>query len=107
MGKYILLLAVILVLSAWIVLTPGAAHAEFQLPNYASGANVDSELQSKGKKITSTIALVVGIIAILGMLIGAGYMGAGNADKGKQYLLGGVISIVLASVVFGIASLVA
>ena len=88
-------------------LAPAHDAEAFKLPNYATSSNVEAEIQSKGKKITNTIALVVGIVAIIGMLVGAGYMGAGNAETGKRYLLGGVIAIVLASVVYGIASLVA
>ena len=34
-------------------------------------------------------------------------MGAGNAERGKQIMLGGIGGIVIASMVFGIARLVA
>ncbi len=88
-------------------LLPGVAHAELKLPSYASGSNVQAEVEKKGKNITDVVLIVVGIISMLGLLVGAGYMGAGNTEKGKQIMLGGVGGIVIASLVFGIAKLVA
>ena len=89
------------------VFLPTEVQAELQLPSYASGANVKSEVEQKGKQITDIALVVVGIISILGILVGAGYMGAGNAERGKHIMLGGVGGIVIASLVFGIARLVA
>ena len=94
-------------LSVQAVIMPGNAYAELQLPSYASGSNVKSEVEQKGKNITDIALIVVGIISILGILVGAGYMGAGNAERGKQIMLGGIGGIVIASMVFGIARLVA
>lgn len=88
-------------------LLPSVAQAELKLPSYASGANVQAEVEKKGKNITDVVLIVVGIISMLGLLVGAGYMGAGNTEKGKQIMLGGVGGIVIASLVFGIAKLVA
>lgn len=88
-------------------LLPGVAQAELKLPSYASGSNVQAEVEKKGKNITDVVLIVVGIISMLGLLVGAGYMGAGNTEKGKQIMLGGVGGIVIASLVFGIAKLVA
>lgn len=82
------------------------AQAEFKLPNYATSGNVETEIQSKGKKITNAISIAVGVIAIIGMFVGLGFIGAGNIETGKRYLLGGIIAIVLASMVYVIANLV-
>lgn len=93
-------------LGATTCLAPSAV-AELKLPSYASGSNVKSDVEQKGKQITDVVLIVVGVISILGILTGAGYMGAGQAEKGKQILLGGISGIVIASLVFGIAKLVA
>ena len=86
---------------------PHVAHADLKLPSYASGSNVKADVEKKGKNITDVVLIVVGVVSILGILVGAGYMGSGNAEKGKQIMLGGVSGIVIASLVFGIAKLVA
>ncbi len=89
------------------VLLPDSAQAELKLPSYASGTNVKADVEKKGKNITDVVLIVVGVISMLGILVGAGYMGSGNSEKGKQVMLGGVAGIVIASLVFGIAKLVA
>lgn len=89
------------------VLLPDSAQAALKLPSYASGTNVKADVEKKGKNITDVVLIVVGVISMLGILVGAGYMGSGNAEKGKQVMLGGVSGIVIASLVFGIAKLVA
>ncbi len=89
------------------VLLPDSAQAELKLPSYASGSNVKADVEKKGKNITDVVLIVVGVISMLGILVGAGYMGSGNSEKGKQVMLGGVAGIVIASLVFGIAKLVA
>ncbi len=86
---------------------PNDAHAELKLPSYASGSNVKADVEKKGKNITDVVLIVVGVVSMLGILVGAGYMGSGNAEKGKQIMLGGVAGIIIASLVFGIAKLVA
>jgi len=95
------------ILFAQPVLLPDSAQAELKLPSYASGSNVKADVEKKGKNITDVVLIVVGVISMLGILVGAGYMGSGNAEKGKQVMLGGVAGIVIASLVFGIAKLVA
>ncbi len=76
-----------------------------QLPNYAAGGNVQSEVQTKGKAFTDLISMVVAILAIIGILIGAGYFGVGNGEKGKKFVVGGIIALILAGSVYGIAKL--
>ena len=76
-----------------------------QLPNYAQGGNLSTTLQSKGKAITDVISMIVAILAIIGILIGAGYFGVGNGDRGKQWVVGGVVALVIAGSVYGIAAI--
>jgi|GEM_PF-2708895 len=76
-----------------------------QLPNYAQGGNLSTTLQSKGKAITDVISMVVAILAIIGILIGAGYFGVGNGDRGKQWVVGGVVALIIAGSVYGIAAI--
>ncbi len=108
MKKLFLQLAFLMVIMfAQPVLLPDSAQAELKLPSYASGSNVKADVEKKGKNITDVVLIVVGVISMLGILVGAGYMGSGNSEKGKQVMLGGVAGIVIASLVFGIAKLVA
>lgn len=82
------------------------ALADLRLPNYAQNQGLEQALESKGRNITNMISMVVAIIAIIGMLIGAGYFGVGNKETGTKFLVGGVIALVIAGTVFGIAQLV-
>jgi hypothetical protein len=83
------------------------AHASLTLPNYAAGGgNLTSDLQSKGKAVTDIISMVVAILAIMGILIGAGKIGVGKGEEGKQWVVGGIVALVIAGSVYGIASLV-
>lgn len=84
-------------------LLAGVAEA-VKLPNYAQGGDL-SKIESTGRAITDTISLIVAILAIIGMLIGAGYYGVGNGEKGKTFLIGGVVALVIAGSVYGIAAL--
>ena len=83
------------------------AFGALDLPNYASGGNLKSELQSKGKAITDTVSMIAAIVSIIGIVVGGGMIGSGNADSGKRYVLGGIIGLIIAGVAFGIAQLVA
>lgn len=91
---------------AWLVL-PDAAVAEVKLPSYASSGSADSQAQSVGKKVTDFLSLGVGILAIIGMLAGAGFFSMGNRDRGWQFLSGGFVALVIAGLVYGIAGLAA
>ena len=79
--------------------------AEVKLPTYASG-NASTEAQNVGKKITDFLSLAVGILAIIAMLAGAGFLPF-NRDRAWQLIGGGVVALVVAGLVFGIAKLVA
>lgn len=83
------------------------AEAALQLPNYAQGGSLSTTIQSKGKAITDIISMIVAILAIIGMIVGAGYFTVGNGEKGKMFLFGGVIGLVVAGSAYGIAALVA
>lgn len=102
MKKWFLIVCVLF--AAFAVIPVEAATT---LPNYAQGGNLSSSIQSKGKAITDIISLIVAILSIIGMLIGAGYIGVGQGDKGKPILVGGILGIILAGSVYGIAALVA
>ncbi len=78
-----------------------------QLPSYAqSGGNLSQSIQSKGKAITDVISMIVAILAIIGILVGAGKFGVGNGEEGKRWVIGGVVALIIAGCVYGIASLV-
>lgn len=77
------------------------------LPNYAQGGNLESDLQSKGQAITKILSLIVGIVAIMGILVGAIKIGGGNPDSGKTFVISGIVALVIAGSVYGIATLVA
>ena len=78
------------------------------LPTYASGGSLQSEVQTKGKKITDMVILLVGIVSILSIIASAFYYSLlSNPEKGKQLLFGGMGGIMIASLSFGIAKLVA
>jgi len=100
MKKFLLLIACV---AAVLFVLP--AEATMQLPSYAQGGNVTQDVQSKGKAFTDLISMIVAILAIIGMLVGAGYYGIGNGEKGKTFVIGGVIALVLAGSVYGIAAL--
>lgn len=76
------------------------------LPNYAQGGNLESDLQSKGQAITKILSLIVGIVSILGILVGAVKIGAGNPESGKTFVISGVVALIIAGSVYGIAAMV-
>ena len=76
------------------------------LPTFAQGGDITGELESKGADIVdilSLISAIAGVAAIAGSGI---YFSAGNNEKGKQFLTGGLIAIFIAGAVFSIAGLV-
>lgn len=103
MKKWFLIVCLFLVSFAAVV----PVKAATQMPNYAQGGNLNTQVQSKGKAITEMISLIVVGLCIIGILIGAGYIGVGKADTGKVYVIGGIVGIILAGTVYGIAALVA
>lgn len=75
------------------------------LPNYAKGGNLSSSIQSKGKNFTDLISMIVAVLAIIGMLVGAAKFAIGNGEDGKKWVIGGVVALVLAGSVYGIAQM--
>lgn len=106
MRTFLFALACIVVVTITTVLPISTAQAAVRLPSYAQGADVTTDVQNKGKKVTDLISMIVAILAIIGMLIGAGYYGVGNGEKGKTFLIGGVVALVIAGSVYGIAAMV-
>ncbi len=103
MRKFLLLMVM---LGGLVAFMPDVSWADAKLPSYASGGSVDAKAQSVGKKVTDVVALIVGILAILGMFAGAGFFALGRKDNGWQFLGGGVIALLLSGSVYGIATLV-
>lgn len=94
----------LLVLAA--ALSARAASAAMRLPGYAQWADLRMTLEERAHAITDVIALIVSILAIMGILIGAGYFAIGQGERGKSYVIGSVIGLILAASAYGIAALV-
>lgn len=78
------------------------------LPNYATGGNFDSQVQAKGKSITDAVVTVVGIASVLAIVASGLFFSVfANPDRGKQLMFGGVGGLLVASMAFGIARIVA
>jgi hypothetical protein len=82
-----------------------AANSGLELPSWANSGNLENELSSTGQNVAGIISMVVALLAIGGMLVGAGFFTVGNPDRGKTFLFGGVTGLVLAGSVYGIAAL--
>ena len=99
------LVLVLAIVGVFFMAMPDQVMAEAKLPSYASSGSADSQAQAVGKKVTDFLSLGVGILAILGMLAGAGFFSVGNRDRGWQLVSGGFIGLVLAGLVYGIAAM--
>ncbi|MHB8254176.1 MAG: hypothetical protein ACYDEV_10875 [Acidiferrobacter sp.] len=88
------------------VFVSDVSSAAMRLPNYAQGADLRVTLEERAHAITNVIALIVSILAIIGILIGAGYYTSGQGERGRSYVIGSVIGLVLAASAYGIAALV-
>ncbi len=91
-------------LSFCVVTSP--ALATMRLPNYAQGSDLRVTIEERAHAITDVIALVVSILAIIGILIGAGYFAVGQGERGRSYVVGSVLGLILAASAYGIAALV-
>ncbi len=94
----------VLLMLLWVPAWSGAA---VQLPSYATGADVKTEAQAVGQRVTETVSLFVGILGIIGLLISAGSFAVGNQSLGRTAGLGSVGGLTLAALAFGIARLFA
>ena len=61
-----------------------AAMAIMRLPGYAEGSDLRITIEERAHAITDVIALIVSILAIIGILIGAGYFAIGQNHRGKR-----------------------
>lgn len=77
-----------------------------RLPGYAQGSDLRITIEERAHAITDIISLIVSILAIMGILIGAGYFASGQGERGKSYVVGSVIGLILAASAYGIAALV-
>lgn len=100
--KFLLVLGLSVMLFA---VLPDVSFAKVELPSWGTG-NAESQASSIGKNVADFLALVVGILAIIAILAGAGYFPF-NRDRAWQLLGGGVIALVVAGMAFGIARIVA
>ena len=91
-------------LTSAILLVSRVAFAD--LPSYAQGGDVSSQLEEKGLLITDTVTLLVGIVGVVAIAASGLYFSGGNSEKGKQFMFGGLTGIFIAGTVYGIAGLV-
>lgn len=99
------LVLVVALMSLGALLIPEISLAEVNLPSWAGNQNLESELSSRGQKVSTVISALVGILAVIGMLVGAAFFTMKKFDEGKLWLGGGAIGLVVAAVVFGIAGI--
>jgi len=78
------------------------------LPNYATGGNFETQAQTKGKAITDAVVTVVGIASVLAIVASGLFFSVfASPDRGKQLMFGGVGGLLIASMAFGIARIIA
>lgn len=99
------LFSILLIASVFFIEPSIAANDGLELPSWASSGNLESEISQKGQSAANILSLIVAILAVIGMLIGAGFFTVGNQDKGKTFLIGGILGLLIAGSVFGIASI--
>ena len=98
---------IFLCVSLWISDGLRSAYARVVLPGYAQSSGLQTELEQKGHAITSVLSLLVAILSIVGILVGAGHFALGNGERGRSFVMGGVIALILASTAYAIVGLVA
>ncbi|MES0328326.1 MAG: TrbC/VirB2 family protein [Gammaproteobacteria bacterium] len=76
------------------------------LPSFASGGDITGDLESKGQTIVDTVTLISAIAGVIAIAGSGVYFSGGNSEKGKQFLVGGLIGIFVAGAVYSIAGLV-
>jgi len=103
---YRIIFIAIFIFGAFGIFSSTPAQA-IELPNYAQGGNLKTTATTKGRVITETISLIVAILAIIGIIIGAGWFGVGQPEKGKVWCLGGVVALLIGGSAYGIAAMVA
>ncbi len=76
------------------------------LPSYAQGGDLEGALETKGQAVTDIVTLLAAIVGVIAIGIAGMYFSAGDSDKGKQFLIGGLIGIFIAGAVYSIATLI-
>lgn len=74
------------------------------MPSYAGGGDIASDLESKGQAITELIVLVGMIVGIMGLAWGGVKFGSGNAQEGKTWIVNSLIGMVICGSIYGIAA---
>ena len=103
MTKNINVLFVMLIMIGMFI--PELVEAAVKLPSWASGGNLQQDMDSTGKRVADIISGVVGILGVLGMLVGAACFPLNKPDLGKQFVVGSGIGLTVAALVYGIAAL--
>jgi uncharacterized membrane protein len=88
-------------------LWPATAQAQTKLPSYAAGADVQTKVETVGKKVTDVVSLVVAVIAIVCMVASGAFFAMGNREAGRQLLFGSMAGLLISGLAYGIAALVA
>jgi ABC-type Fe3+ transport system permease subunit len=88
-------------------LLPATTHAQTKLPSYAAGADVQTKVETVGKKVTDVVSLVVAVIAIVCMVASGAFFAMGNREAGRQLLFGSMAGLLISGLAYGIAALVA
>jgi len=88
------------------LLSIGSSEAAVELPSYAQGADIKQSLNSKGREVTELVMFAGGVVAIICILVGSLYLKAGNREKAKSFIWGGVGGLLLDTMVYAIAQLV-
>ncbi len=104
MKQVLLAISIVLGIAA---LSPTARADSITLPGYAQGSDLRSAVETKGKAVSDMLALIAGVVGIIGIIVGAIKMGAGDPEGGKRQVIWGALGIVVAALAYGIAALVA
>lgn len=93
------------ILGAWSYVYSAACVWALDLPNYASsGADLQSNLTTTGKTITTILLGVTVMIGIGGIIFSGMAFASGDGETGKTRLKNSVIGLVIAATAYGIAA---
>ncbi len=99
----------LILLSLFVLLStsPPVRADRIILPSYAQGSDLRGAIEARGRAISDVLAFVAGIVGIIGIIVGAIKMGAGDPEGGKRQVIWGALGILVAALAYGIAALVA
>lgn len=78
--------------------------AAAELPPWAKGQNLQTQVQDTGESLYNMGSAILGVVGILAMITGAILIAANN-DLGKKVFVGGALGLLLGGLIFGIAAL--